>query len=230
MEFDDLAQVCCEQYKIISIVGAGGKTSLMYELAERCSRRGISVLAGTTTHIYKPEHHYARGAEEAVRLWKKGSYAVVGEETAEGKLREPSEEIRGALLGKAGLVILEADGAKGFPCKAPGEWEPVIWDESDFVIGVLGMSAVGKSMRECCFRLEEAVRAFGISPDTILSEDLAVSILSSPSGTRKGVGSREYAVVLNQCDTEEIRKRAERIREGLEREGISKVMLTCFQK
>ena len=38
--------------KVISIVGAGGKTTLVHKLAREYHRRGKGVLVTTTTHMY----------------------------------------------------------------------------------------------------------------------------------------------------------------------------------
>ena len=40
---------------VVSIVGAGGKTSLMYKLAHEFADAGDSVLTTTTTKIFRPE-------------------------------------------------------------------------------------------------------------------------------------------------------------------------------
>lgn len=43
--------------RIISIVGAGGKTSTMYDLAEELAKKGARVLITTSTHIAKPKQY-----------------------------------------------------------------------------------------------------------------------------------------------------------------------------
>ena len=43
-----------EKGHVISLVGGGGKTTLMYNLAAHCARKGWRVLAATTTHIMQP--------------------------------------------------------------------------------------------------------------------------------------------------------------------------------
>ena len=43
--------------RVISIVGAGGKTSTMYDLAEELAAKGARVLMTTSTHIAKPEQY-----------------------------------------------------------------------------------------------------------------------------------------------------------------------------
>lgn len=43
-----------EKGHVISLVGGGGKTTLMYNLAAHCAHKGWRVLAATTTHIMQP--------------------------------------------------------------------------------------------------------------------------------------------------------------------------------
>ena len=43
--------------RVISIVGAGGKTSTMYDLAEELAKKGARVLMTTSTHIAKPDQY-----------------------------------------------------------------------------------------------------------------------------------------------------------------------------
>ena len=50
----------------VSLVGGGGKSTLMYFLAGYCARQGRRVLVGTTTHIYAPDGSlFARDEAEA---------------------------------------------------------------------------------------------------------------------------------------------------------------------
>ena len=70
-----------EKGHIISFVGAGGKTTWMYRMAEYYSARGYRVLVTTTTHIWIPEGNgWVKSLEEAENKWNKGEYVVVGEE------------------------------------------------------------------------------------------------------------------------------------------------------
>lgn len=46
---------------IVSLVGGGGKTTLLYQMSAHCARKGWRVLASTTTHIRCPQDgHWAR--------------------------------------------------------------------------------------------------------------------------------------------------------------------------
>ena len=43
--------------RVVSLVGAGGKTSTMYDLAGELADRGARVLVTTSTHIFKPDQY-----------------------------------------------------------------------------------------------------------------------------------------------------------------------------
>ena len=84
-------------------------------------------------------------------------------------------------MAEADTVLLEADGAKHHPCKAPAAHEPVLLRPSDIVLAVAGLSAVGKPLQDVCFRLEAAC---------------------SEAGGRKSVSTRKFYAILNQADDE----------------------------
>ena len=214
---------------IISLVGAGGKTSLLYEMARFSASQSLNTLVTTTTHIFKPELSvYADDWNQVKRLWDSGSYAVVGNTVSDGKLSMLPQEKLYQWIEQADLVLIEADGSKRMPVKVPGRNEPVILPESDIIIGVLGISALNRPLRNVCFRLEQAMDVLKIDADSSFTEIHAAQILSSELGTRKYVGQRFYMAVLNQCDYGEKRKQGERILELLARKGIPGVM-SCFK-
>ena len=139
---------------VISLVGGGGKTTLLYALARWYSAQGQRVLVSTTTHIQRPDANYA--TDEAARdaLWQAGTYAVAGVSAEGGKLTMPPH--LADWIAEADTVLLEADGAKRHPCKAPAAHEPVLLRSSDIVLAAAGLSAVGKPLQDVCFRLEAA--------------------------------------------------------------------------
>lgn len=215
--------------QIVSLVGGGGKSTLMYFLASECARKGKKVLVSTTTHIWRPDAgHYARTAAEAEALWAQGKFAVVGTPAEQGKLRMPEEALLEELMEKADVTFLESDGAKHHPCKVPKVNEPVLHPKSSLVIGVFGLSAVGRPLKEVCFRTGEAMELLGVEEDHILTEEDAAELLSSPMGTRKDAGDRHYCVVLNQCDDGKRRRSGEEIAAQLALLGVPQVVMTAF--
>lgn len=189
-----------EKGHVVSLVGGGGKTTLLYALSEHCARRGWRVLAGTTTHIRQPKRNFAAADADVKALWAAGAFAVLGTPDGSGKLTAPPPRQLEHWMEQADAVFLEADGAKCLPCKAPAAHEPVILPESDIVLAVAGLSAVEKPLETVCFRLETACALLGAAPETLLTPELLARLLASEAGGRKQVGERQFYAVLNQAD------------------------------
>lgn len=219
-----------EKGHVVSLVGGGGKTTLLYALSAHCARKGWHVLAATTTHIAQPDHNFARTDAEAAALWRAGAYAVLGTPDGQGKLTALPEEQLRRWMQKADAVFLEADGAKRLPCKVPAEHEPVLLPESDVVLAVAGLSALGKPLRECCFRLEQACALLGVPPEALLTPERLAQLLASEAGGRKLVAARQFYVVLNQADDVERRKQGEQVQRFLWERDCVKSVLTAFEK
>lgn len=214
----------------VSIVGGGGKSTLMYFMASTCAREGKKVLVTTTTNIYMPDESiFARNVGEAEALWAEKKIAVIGTPMpGKGKLKMPDEALMRELIARADVSFIEADGAKHYPTKVPKDGEPVLIPESDLVIAVFGLSAIGKPLKKCCFRLEQAMELLGVDEDHILTEEDAAEILSSPLGAMKDVGQRKYCVVLNQCDDGQRRRAGNEISARLSLLGVPQVVMTAF--
>ena len=216
--------------RCVSLVGGGGKSTLMYFLASTSARQGKRVLVTTTTNIFAPNPEiYAENEKQAKALWDQGKIAVIGTPIpGKGKLKEPDEQLFKSLMTQADITFIEADGSKHCPVKAPRDGEPVLTPECDTVLAVMGLSAIGQPLKDVAFRLPEVLRLLGVEENHILSEEDAARLLSSSFGSRKGVGDREFCVVLNQCDDGPRRRAANLIAQYLERYDVSNVVFTAF--
>ena len=218
-----------ENSHVTAIVGGGGKSSLMAALGEEFRRRGETVIMTTTTHIRPPRENGYMGDDAAVlgSLLASQRLMTVGTMSEEGKFG-PSPLLE-QLPALADRVIIEADGTKGLPLKVPNEWEPVIPAFADAVIAVAGLSALGRPLGEVCHRPELAKLRFGLEPAQIVTPELMATLLSSPLAQRKDVGSRSYAVLLNQADRarpEEIAALAALLLQG----GVERVVAAALQR
>ena len=228
MTIQDLEERLKEKKYVVSVVGGGGKSTLIEWLASRLTEAGRKVLVTTTTHIYIPEPcFYAADRKSVTERWAEGRYAVIGQpEPQTGKLTIPPQRLLSECMAQADTVLIEADGAKGMLCKVPADHEPVILPESDLVIGVVGMSCLGKQLRDCCFRWESV----SLRGDECMTEEMLAELLSSRCGARKGAGARSYLVVLNQCDTELLAASADRIKALLRERGVSEVISVSLKR
>ena len=82
-----------EKGHIVSLVGGGGKTTLLYAMADHCARKGWQVLVTTTTHIRQPAACYAPDDAALTALWQAGRYAVIGTPAENGKLTLPPPQL-----------------------------------------------------------------------------------------------------------------------------------------
>ena len=157
---------------VTSVIGSGGKTSLLAALARELP--GTVVLT-TTTHIrhfdgiltlISPGMHGLRQALAESRVVCVGSRAEKN-----GKLVTPELGID-ALASLADYVLVEADGARRLPLKAHAPWEPVVPACSDRTILVLGASGLGHPVREKVHRPELFCELTGCAPDDPATPEL----------------------------------------------------------
>lgn len=186
----------------ICLVGGGGKTTVMYELAAAWAACGCKVLVLTSTHILQPaDGSFAADAAAVHNLWQQRRYAVIGTpELDTGKLTAPLQSVYEALKLQADVILCEADGSRHHPCKVPAEYEPVILPDSDIVLAVAGMDALGNSLAQACQRPQLAAALLDCSLDSVIDEQMLVALLLSEQGARKNVGTRGFYIVLNKCD------------------------------
>lgn len=212
--------------EIVSVVGAGGKTSTVCRLAEEYREAGHTCLVMTTTHMLYPAGRtvYSR----LPKIGRRAEICWIGRPCEDGRIRPPAEETLCEIFSNDFPVLIEADGARMLPCKAPAEHEPVILRETTHVCGVLGLDALGQRIGACCYRPERVAMLLGKSMEDVLeAEDLAV-IAFDERGLRKGVRPAcAYTVILNKADDGRRRRQAARAAVLLERRGIGRVVMTC---
>ena len=186
----------------ICLVGGGGKTTVIYELAAMWAACGRRVLVLTSTHILQPaDGSFAADAAAVHSLWQQERYAVIGTpEPATGKLKAPPQSLYEELRTQADVILCEADGSRHHPCKVPAAHEPVLLPDSDIVLAVAGMDALGRPLAQACQRSQLAAELLGCSLDSVVDAQMLASLLLSEQGTRQNVGVRAYYIVLNKCD------------------------------
>ncbi len=182
----DALQLSLPDHAVISVVGAGGKTSLIFAWAHELAAAGKSVVITTTTHMYRPE----RMEDGGIRI------VVSDDPERPDKVTAPPEGVLEGLRKTADVVFIEADGSRRMPLKWPGDREPVIPDYTDITVCVAGLSAVGKRTEEAVYRVDELPEA--IKRD-IVDVNLIHKILASREGGQKGVRG-EFRIFLNQVD------------------------------
>jgi len=177
---------------VISIVGAGGKTSLMFHLANNLRGRKIVT---TTTKIMKPENY---NVEFGQINFKTDNEIIVTAKTQEGpKLIGYNQMVDKTQYD---YLLIEADGSRMLPLKGWGQFEPVIYDLTTKTIGIIDITTIGLEIsRAKIFRLNE------LSKITLLEENIninnLVDIVNSRNGLfKESIGQR--ILYINKVESE----------------------------
>ncbi|HVR72596.1 MAG TPA: selenium cofactor biosynthesis protein YqeC [Vicinamibacteria bacterium] len=197
---------------VVSVVGAGGKTTLVYRLAAEARAAGMRVLVTTTTHMgtlpeattgpVLVEEEGGRTAEVASALAAAGRATLLGRRIRADKLEGVAPERVDELCSAADLVLVEADGARGRSLKVPAAHEPVLPRSTSLVVVVAALDVLGEPLTDDrIHRLELVSAATGTTVGEAVDEDTVVSCLRHARGyvSRLPSGARA-AVFLNKVE------------------------------
>ena len=212
---------------MVSLVGAGGKTTLMFRLSRELEDAGERILTTTTTKILRPTEDQSanvvvsgdvrdviRKLEECL-VEHRHVTAARGDLVPEGKLTgfDPSAMEDIWETGLFPWILVESDGAAGRPLKAPADHEPVVPPCSSLVIGVVGLDSVGKPLEgRHVFRSEIFSRISGLPLGSPVTEESIASMIQHPKGLFKDcpVGARRF-VLLNKAEDNRTREAGQEI-------------------
>ncbi len=229
---------------VVSLVGSGGKTTLMFNLARELSMAGESVLTTTTTKIFEPSLHQSSGvilSDSVANLLERANgmldkhlhvTAAVGRLRASGKLNGFRPDIIGEIWN-AGLfqwIIVEADGAAGKPLKAPIAHEPVIPACTQRLVGMAGLNGAGQPLtKRLVFRHEQFARLTGLKLGAIVTDAAIADVLVREDGLFKGFCPEVRRIAfLNQADVGDnfaAGQRVVRILSRLKNTGLTRVVI-----
>lgn len=164
---------------LTAIIGSGGKTSLMYTLAEELRPLG-TVLVTTTTHILPPEQYtVVNDAPALAAALSREGVVCAGTMTPEGKLAAPSF---GGWQQAADFVLVEADGSKRLPAKAHESWEPVLPETRKRTVCVLGASCFGQPISAAAHRPARYAALAGATESAPITPAIAARVLAAEGG------------------------------------------------
>ena len=212
---------------IAAFTGGGGKTTLIYYLAEKFAGEGKKVIVTTTTHMaWEPGRPFADAGDAAgVRqlLAQYGYVTAAYHKAGQPNISGPDREILEKLSGLCDALLVEADGSKRLPLKVPAQWEPVIPEIADIVVGVIGLDCLGKKIADTAHRPEDVAGFLGENVEDIVTWENVAKIAVAKTGLQKGVGKRRFLVYLNKADVLESLDPAEKIVERCRIKGVENV-------
>lgn len=220
---------------VVSIIGAGGKTSLMFRLAREARQLGMRVLVTTSTRIRMPEPGLFDQLDLSGEMFlgqeisTPGIYLGGTAEADSGKIRGVREDLLSWQRRHFDLVLIEADGAAEKPLKGWRQDEPVIFDFTTATIGVVDIQTLGRQISDLMVhRMEIFTSLTGAEAGETLNVGHLLRLIAHPEGLfAKGLGRElllinkvESSRLLNQAallgsQLENLRVVMGSVREGL---------------
>lgn len=233
----DIVEACeLKDREMIAVVGAGGKTALIFRLARELSRAGNKVLISTTTRMFKPlseqggplilDNNPFSAKEKICKAFGQTNMVTLAEQLIEGdKIKGVLSEVLDELFeeGACSYILVEADGSRRKPIKAPGPHEPVVPQKATQVFGaplarevpepvvpqkatqvfgVIGMDAIGRTLDEKTVHRPELLSEItGTSMGSMIDCEIIARLILSPRGLFKNAGLfSKKILVLNKAE------------------------------
>lgn len=212
--FNWLTALNLTSYQVISLIGSGGKTSLLNRLALTMAAQGEKAVFSTTTKIFPPAGNLPieialedKLALEAVLKGPKLKY-VLGP-LINDKYHAPPLSLLQQVANsqRFNYMILEADGSKQRPLKFPAPYEPVLIDYAAqtivLIIGSLALNKLATSTRFHRLNLAEKYLKFQNPP--LITKEIIAQIVSLDEGYGRVIKKYPTQIVFNQVDNAKIR-------------------------
>lgn len=191
---------------VVALVGAGGKTTTLLALGYELAEAGWRVLATTTTRI----------STEQLEMMPRSLAVDVGAGVISDALNAERfvcvyGEIRGIkvygpplsqiswLLDSvdADLLLIEADGARRLPFKAPHDHEPVIPPETTLVIPIAALTVLGQPLDdEHVYNAQAMIDRFGFYPGSPVKSPWVAQVLRDETMGLRGVPEQARVMAL----------------------------------
>lgn len=213
MRLADALQV--QRGDVVSFVGAGGKTTALLRLGLELMADGWRVLATTTTRIgqdqlalfpydVKWRASMLRGERQLERLLDDHRMVFVYQSLRGGKAQGLPEEQVARLIDEmnADILLIEADGARHLPVKAPRHHEPVIPLDTTIVVNVAGLDAIGHTLSEVCYNPEPIIERYGFQPNGLVQPAWLAQIMRDETiGLKNIPETARIVALLNKADS-----------------------------
>ena len=190
-----------KSHALINLVGGGGKTILIHRLMEEYCHEG-PVLYTTTTRIHPPDPSEGLVVissdnltllklmvDRVSRNCLKRSYKLVVTRhlMSPNLLRGVPPDFDNSLDRKPFPILLnEADGAASYSIKIPRRGEPVLMENADYLVPVIGIDCLYQRLGpEVVFRFKMLAEQFSLKEGERITPEVAAGILMHREGVCK---------------------------------------------
>ncbi len=212
----------------LALVGAGGKTTTLFQLGQALVASGQvrTALLTTTTHlgtwqVQAADHHVV--VEHAAQVEALGADLPAGVLVCTGPAEAGGEMDRLPGLAPQALdalvrladahalpLLLEADGSRMRPLKAPAAHEPAILPWVEQVVVVAGLSGLGQPLSaETVHRPGQFAALSGLAEGSVITPQALAAVLVHPQGGLKNIPPQaRRSVLLSQANTDLLQAQA----------------------
>jgi molybdenum cofactor cytidylyltransferase len=231
--------------EVLAFVGAGGKSSAISRLVGELQQT-TPVLISTTTRLARGQSSLATAhfttqdpswaAELKTRMESGESVLLTAGLSEEDKWTSPkADDLLSAFAiaqAASGVMLVEADGARGRSLKAPAEHEPAMPSFATQVVLVCAIDAVGATLsNDRVHRPELAGPILGLEPGSTITPGHVAKLLADSRGGLKGVSPGvTVRCLVNKIQTGQQLSAGREIADSLLRvDGIQSISLSNLQ-
>ena len=207
-------------HALVNFVGGGGKTALICKLMQEYSAQGTALyLATTRIHPPDPRDGFAAISGDNVDLLRQildsivtccpkrpFMLAVTRQYLSPTLLRGVPPDFANTLdLQCFPILLNEADGSASFSIKLPKDTEPVLMQNAEYLVPVIGIDCLYRPLGpQVIFRWEIFAQHFPAHAGECLTPRLAADILMHTRGVCKDYKpGMEIIPFINKVDTPE---------------------------
>lgn len=209
--------------KIITVVGAGGKTSTIFKLAKELSSLNKKVIITTTTHMdFNSDFILINDEKDIIKIQdtlKNKNTIKIARQESDVKVKSLDLDILKRIIYLSEFVLIEGDGSKNLPLKGTKKNEPVIINETNLVIGIIGFDSINKKIKDICHRPEIVSKLLKKNLDDYVDYKDLVKVASAKDGLKKNINCK-YKVIINKVDKNEDLKTCKKIADLSKKKNI----------
>ena len=186
----------------VAIVGGGGKTTILHALGKQL--HGRTILTCTTKMGFDQNNSlpiHLKPDDETIGNSSIGNPIMVWEEIEGQKAIGVDPAMCDRWFTIVDNVIVEADGSRRLPFKAPAEFEPVIPSSSTLVISTIGADSLDQVISDCCHRPNLVADLAECMPHDRLTPERASRVILHSEGQKKAKPpNADFCVAITKVD------------------------------
>ncbi|MCP3973551.1 MAG: putative selenium-dependent hydroxylase accessory protein YqeC [bacterium] len=179
---------------VVAFVGGGGKSTLVLETGRELASAGRSVVMATTTKMGVDQipdwAAVCQTAAEVEAALAAGRPVYLLHRAEKAKVIGVDPDLVDAVAATTrATVLIEADGSRGKPFKAPANHEPVIPTSVTLVVVVVGADALARPIGETVHRPERVAALTRLSITDAVTPEAVGAVVGHPAGGRHNAPS-----------------------------------------